>query len=576
MGDRWRENSTKGNPQTISDRLETIHYMLRLGGQNTWRTLPELLAHNAEFYPDLLFARFLKRSEVVATCTYAQTLQKATDWAALFLEHGLQRGEAVVLALPNTEDFVYAYFGVLLAGGVPAATVPIRRLKADSHYLANIAQRLQSIHARTLILSEAQAGFADVPPLSSIEKLTVLTRRDVQTTSQYIAPSISKDDLGVLQFTSGTASQAKVVQLSNAALLAQMRNISARLKVVSHEDSGLSWLPFFHDMGLIGIKALSDFRATITCGPTSAYALCARFLKDSEVEHYDLRHLRAALVGAEMISQESLRQFIARLQPAGFRAASLLPAYGLAENGVAVTLTPVEEGPAFDAIDLETLQTKGFAQPVQSNGATSVHDALVPTRSIACTGTPLPETEVVIVNGEGERLGERQVGEVLVSSPSLMEGYYNQPEATHMVLRDGWLWTGDLGYLANGRLYITGRKKEVLIVGGRNYYPHDLEQVVTTALGMHRGDAVAIAYEDPGRATELVVILVETAATDHVEREALRQRVRQVLIDADYPVSEVVLLRPKTIQVTPNGKLKRVELKTRYLKGEFLNGNETS
>ena len=577
--------------------------MLRLGGQNTWRTLPELLAHNAEFYPDLLFARFLKRSEVVATCTYAQTLQKATDWAALFLEHGLQRGEAVVLALPNTEDFVYAYFGVLLAGGVPAATVPIRRLKADSHYLANIAQRLQSIHARTLILPEAQAGFADVPPLSSIEKLTVLTRRDVQTTSQYIAPSISKDDLGVLQFTSGTASQAKVVQLSNAALLAQMRNISARLKVVSHEDSGLSWLPFFHDMGLIGflltpmycaitvtllqtedfmvrpsvwIKALSDFRATITCGPTSAYALCARFLKDSEVEQYDLRHLRAALVGAEMISQESLRQFIARLQPAGFRAASLLPAYGLAENGVAVTLTPVEEGPAFDAIDLETLQTKGFAQPVQSNGATSVHDALVTTRSIACTGTPLPETEVVIVNGEGERLGERQVGEVLVSSPSLMEGYYNQPEATHMVLRDGWLWTGDLGYLANGRLYITGRKKEVLIVGGRNYYPHDLEQVVTTALGMHRGDAVAIAYEDPGRATELVVMLVETAATDPAEREALRQRVRQVLIDADYPVSEVVLLRPKTIQVTPNGKLKRVELKTRYLKGEFLNGNETS
>src|SRR6266566_5598467 len=476
MGDRWRENSTKGNPQTISDRLETIHYMLRLGGQNTWRTLPELLAHNAEFYPDLLFARFLKRSEVVATCTYAQTLQKATDWAALFLEHGLQRGEAVVLALPNTEDFVYAYFGVLLAGGVPAATVPIRRLKADSHYLANIAQRLQSIHARTLILSEAQAGFADVPPFSSIEKLTVLTRRDVQTTSQYIAPSISKDDLGVLQFTSGTASQAKVVQLSNAALLAQMRNISARLKVVSHEDSGLSWLPFFHDMGLIGflltplycaisvtllqtedfmvrpslwIKALSDFQATITCGPTSAYALCARFLKDAEIEQYDLHHLRAALVGAEMISDASLRQFTARLQPAGFRATSLLPAYGLAENGVAVTLTPVGEGPAFDTIDLELLQTRGLAQPLPGNEARRIDDTSVITRSIACTGLPLPETEIAIVNTEGKRLADRQVGEVLVCSPSLMTGYYNQPEATQMALHDGWLWTGDLGYMVD-------------------------------------------------------------------------------------------------------------------------------
>jgi fatty-acyl-CoA synthase len=600
MGDMWRENSTKRNPQTKSDRLETILYMLQLGGQSTWRTLPELLVHNAEHYPASLYARFLKRGEVVATCTYAQALQRATDWAVHLMEHGLRRGEAVVLALPNTEDFLYAFFGILLAGGVPAATVPIRRLKADSHYLTNIAQRLQSIHARILILPEAQANIADIEPLSSIEKLTVLTRRDVQTTSQHIAPSISESDLAVLQFTSGTSSQSKVVQLSNAALLSQMRNISTALMVKSHEDTGLSWLPFFHDMGLIGflltpmyhaisvtllqtedfmvrpslwIKALSDFRGTITGGPTSAYALCARFLKDSEVEQYDLRHLRAALVGAEMISQESLRQFTARLQPAGLRATSLLPAYGLAENGVAVTLMPVAEGPAFDAVDLVILQTQGVAQSVQSNGASSVQDAQVTTRSIACTGAPIPETEIAIVNPQGERLGERQVGEVLVSSPSLMEGYYNQPEATQLALQDGWLWTGDLGYLANGRLYITGRKKEVLIVGGSNYYPDDLEQWVTSALGMHHGDAIAIAYEDPERATESVVVLVETAATDQLEQEALRQRVRQVLIEADYPLSEVVLLRPKTIQVTLNGKLKRLDLKMRYLKGEFSNGN---
>ncbi len=368
----------------------------------------------------------------------------------------------------------------------------------------------------------------------------------------------------------------------------------------SHEDSGLSWLPFFHDMGLFGflltplycaisvtllqtedfmvrpslwIKALSDFHATITCGPTSAYALCARFLKDAEVERYDLRHLRVALVGAEMISDESLRQFTARLQPAGFRATSLLPAYGLAENGVAVTLMPVDEGPAFDTIDLELLQTRGLAQLMAGNGARGISAADVVSRSIACTGLPLPETEIAIVNTRGERLAEREVGEVLVRSPSLMQGYYDQPEATQMALRDGWLWTGDLGYMASGRLYITARKKEVLIVGGRNYYPDDLEQVVTMALGMRRSDVVAIAYEDPERATEAVVLLVETASTDQDEREALRQRVRQVLIEADYPVSEVVLLRPRTISVTPNGKLMRVDLKMRYLKGEFLNGN---
>jgi fatty-acyl-CoA synthase len=435
--------------------------------------------------------------------------------------------------------------------------------------------------------------------LSHIEQLIVLTRGDVQATSQHIAPSISESDLGVLQFTSGTAGHAKVVQLSNSALLAQMRNISTALQVDSYEDSGLSWLPFFHDMGLIGflltpmyraihatllqtedfmvrpslwIKALSDFRATITCGPTSAYALCARFLKDSEVEQYDLRNLRAALVGAEKISQETLQQFTARLQITGFRATSLVSAYGLAENGVAVTLMPPGEGPAFDTIDLETMQTKGLAQPV-SSAANSSNSEQITALSIACTGTPLPETEVAIVNMDGERLGERQVGEILVRSPSVMKGYYGQPEATQEALRNGWLWTGDLGYIVNGRLYVTGRKKEVLIVGGRNYYPHDLEQVVTKATGLRKGDAVAIAYENPERATEAVVMLVETAATDSSEREALRQRVRQALIEADYPVSEVVLLRPKTIQLTHNGKLKRVDLKMRYLKGEFLNDN---
>jgi acyl-CoA synthetase (AMP-forming)/AMP-acid ligase II len=182
---------------------------------------------------------------------------------------------------------------------------------------------------------------------------------------------------------------------------------------------------------------------------------------------------------------------------------------------------------------------------------------------------PLPQSQVAIVNAAGEPLGERHVGEVLVRSPSLMIGYYGQPEISQQVLRDGWLWTGDLGYIANNKLHITGRKKEVLIVGGCNYYPDDLEQVAGAVEGRRPGCAVAIACEDPLRATEVVVMLVETALTEQEERNALRLRIRQALISAGYPVSEVVLLRPKTIQTTLNGKLKRVDLKVRYLKGEF-------
>lgn len=585
-----------------------------------WRTLTELLAYNAETYPNLLYVRFLKRGEIVATCTYSQTYERASHWAALFIEHGLRRGDAVVLAVPNSDDFVYAYFGTLLAGGVPAPAAPIRRLKTDSYYLTNVAQRLRSIDAKIVVVPEAQASIADGPPLSEIKHLTVLTRQDVQPTSQLIAPNGYEHDFGLFQFTSGTSGNSKAVQLSNAALLAQMENTAIKIALHHDEDIALSWLPVFHDMGIIGflltpairaisttllltedfmlrpslwIKGLSDFRASVTAGPPSAYALCARHLKDTEIAQYDLRNMRTALVGAEVISQQSLQQFAARLQPTGFRATSLVSAYGMAENCLAVTMTAVGEEPTFETIDLEAMQTQSIAQPVAARlippsdtvgvpgdgksgrGVSLPASSLRPatTRTIASVGTPLPETEVAIVNQAGERLNERQVGEILVRSPSLMHSYHREPEASSATLRDGWLWTGDLGYIAHDNLYITGRKKEVLIVGGRNYYPDDLEHAAGAAVSVRPGHAVAIAYEDPVRATEAVVLLVETTATEQDARNALRQRIRQALVEADYPISEVVLLRPRTIQTTLNGKLKRVDIKDRYLKGEFSHDN---
>jgi fatty-acyl-CoA synthase len=562
-----------------------------------WKTLTEMLAHHAEVYPDRLFVRFLKRGEGVTSCTYLQAWERANQWATLLIGHGVQRGEGVIMALPNSDDFLSAYFGILLARGVPAPIAPIRRLKTDDYYLANVAQRLQFIHARVLIVPEEQAHIGEIAPLSHVENLTVLTRREVPTTSRPLAPDGSPDDLGLFQFTSGTSGNAKVVQLTHAALLTQAQSISLTLAVDAIEDSGLSWLPLFHDMGLIGflltpafcamnvsllrteefmmrpsswIQALSDLRISITGGPPSAYALCARHLKDSEIEQYDLRHLRVALVAAEVISPGSLQRFAGRLQPAGFRATSLLTAYGLAENGVAVTMSALEQEPEFDTVDLEIMQTKGIAQAaLHSNGSNGT------TRTVVSVGTPLPQSEVAIVNEAGEPLGERQVGEVLVRSPSLMLGYYGQPEASRHALHNGWLRTGDLGYIANQKLHITGRKKEVLIVGGNNYYPDDLEQVAVAVSGGRPGCAVAIACEDAARATEAVVVLVETTITGQAERDALCLRIRQALIQAGYPVSEVVLLRPKTIQTTLNGKLKRVECKVRYLKGEFSHDNET-
>jgi fatty-acyl-CoA synthase len=386
-----------------------------------------------------------------------------------------------------------------------------------------------------------------------------------------------------------------VVQLSHGALLAQTRNISEQLRLEGDVDWAVSWLPLFHDMGLIGflltpifpaghvtfmrtedfilrpslwMKTVSQFRASITGGPPSAYAACARFTRDAEVEQCDLGRLRIALVGAEMISPQSLQPFMEKFRPAGLRATSLLPTYGLAEAGLAVTMTRLEQGPEFDSIDLETMRATRIAKQVYKSSPPNGQ-----IRTLASVGVPIPRMEVAILNDCGEVLPERVIGEVLVRGASLMQGYYAQPEASSQVLQEGWLWTGDLGYLADGKLYLTGRKKELLIIGGRNYHPEDLEQVVRELPGALLGRVVAIGCEDSERGTEVAVLLIETTITSPAERDTFRLQVRQALLGAGYPVNEVILLPPKTIKNTPNGKLKRLDCKTRYLAGEFSHDN---
>ena len=561
-----------------------------------FKTLTEMLARRAEANPDSLFVRFVKQGNVVGAYTYSQTWTWATQWACTLIGRGVRRGDRVVLALPNSEDFVGAFLGTLLCGGIPAPIAPFRDIAAADSYLSLASQRIRLLGANVLVVPEEQADMTVLSRLSDIKHLTIISRRDLESAVRPIPPDGSETDLALLQFTSGTTGDAKVVQLSHAALLAQTRHISEHLKLRDPSvDWAVSWLPLFYDMGLIGflltpiypgghvtllrtedfilrpslwVKALSQFRASITGGPPSAYALCARFTRDSEVERYELGRVRIALVGAEAISPESLQQFVDKFRPAGFRATSLLPTYGLAEAGSAVTMTTLDKGTDFDSINLESMGATGIAR---SAGGCSPPNG--PTRPVACLGPPIPQMEVAIISESGERLPERRIGEVVVRGPSLMQGYYARPEASGRALQDGELWTGDLGYLAGGKLYITGRKKELINAGGRNYYPEDLEQVVRELLGVRGGRAVVIGCEGPERGSEAAVVLVETALTALAERDALRQQVHHDLLGAGYTVSQVVLLRPKTIHNTPNGKLRRVDCKVRYLAGEFSADN---
>ncbi len=558
-----------------------------------WKTVIEMMIHQAETHPDAIFARFLDADMAAIVYTYATAWRWICRWADLLAERGVKSGSPVILTLPNSDDFLGAFFGALLIGGIPAALPPVRRLKPDDPYLTIVARRIQFLKANALIVPESQASAAHLPPLTEIDNLAVLTRRDLPPESAGRSPQASPNDLGLFQFTSGTSGDSKVVHLSHAAIMAQTRAICDALETDPIKDSAVSWLPLFHDMGLgfllttasdgasinllgtddfimrpsLWIRALSDFGATVTGAPPSGYSLTASRMKDSEVALYRLDNVRIALVGAETVTEDSLNQFVAKFAPIGFRKTSLMPTYGLAENGLAVSMPSLNQDPEFDRLDLEILENEERAELVRSPQRRS--------RAVACVGVPLHGIDVAIVDETGQELGERCVGEIIVRSPSLMGGYYRQPEATQQALQDGWLYTGDMGYLSGGKLYITGRKKEILIVGGRNYSPEDLEEVAGVVQGVRRGRTVAVSHLDPERATEKVVLLAETSMTQPSDRETLRQNIRRVLTSAGYPVSKVVLLKPKSILSTANGKLMRLECLNRYLAGEFSNDNET-
>jgi len=546
-------------------------------------TLISTLARHAETIPDQLFTRIVKKGVVEKTRTFEESFLWASKWGGLFAENKIKRGGTILIALPNCDAFAGAYFGALIVGAVPAPIAPIRKLEPDDLYVQTILERIKFINAKAIVIPSEHA---EIATWDKFKDIVVLTEQNAEASTRVGAARTSLDDLGLIQFTSGTSGKPKAVMLSQRALIAQLEMLKHSLALHDRfKDWGVSWLPLFHDMGLIGflltpmvtggsvtllpteefifrpgawLKAIGEFKATITGAPPSAYALCAKRIKESEVSQYDLSSIRVALVGAEAVTRESLDQFGKKFSTAGFRASAFMPTYGLAENCLAVTMPPLDHEPRFDQIDFGKM-ADGIAESSREGE----------TRFFANVGRALPNTEVTIVDSGGRRLADRRIGEVVIQSPCLMRGYFNDPRNTEYAIRDNSLYTGDLGYLADGDLHLTGRLKEVIIVGGRNYYPDDVEQLVNAVDGVRAGRAVAIGVEDAESATEKLIVLAETDKIENEARDALRLKIRQTLVDAGYPVGDVILLKPKSIHSTLTGKPQRLECQQRYMNGEF-------
>ena len=357
-------------------------------------------------------------------------------------------------------------------------------------------------------------------------------------------------------------------------------------KVKRTDDSICSWLPLYHDMGLIGgllwpiywklplilmsplsflshparwLWVIHRHRATISMAPNFAYAMCAKRVRAAEREGLDLSSWRIALNGAEMVNLGSLRDFDEAFEPHGFRPETHFPCYGLAEAAVAVTFSTPGEPPRHEVVARAALAD---GRVVRSEGKGSV--------ALVCCGKAIAGHEVGTVDAEGYPVAEGQVGHIVVRGPSVMSGYYSDPEATAKVVRDGWLWTGDSGFATEQGLYITGRAKDLLIVRGRNYYPEDLERQAERVPGVRPGGAVAFAVYDEEKATELAVLVCETKLEDKQARRALADAVSEAVVShCGLKVDQVVLVPPGSVPKTSSGKRQRSRCRELFLSDQL-------
>ncbi len=552
------------------------------------RTLLEVLGEHAAARGERLHLWLWRSPGQEDSITYGALDRSARAVAAGLMQRGLRPGERVGLMLPTEPGFFAAFFGVLYAGAIPVPIYPPFRPSQIEDHLRRQSGILRNAEASLLITSPEVGAVGRLLRGLVASLRAVVTAGDVATAEPLDAPlSATPEAIALIQYTSGSTGDPKGVVLSHANLLANIRAMGQALEA-SSEDVVASWLPLYHDMGLIGcwlgslyfgapatimpplafladparwLRAIHRRRATISAAPNFAYELCLKLVRDEDIAGLDLGSLRRLANGAEPVSPDTIRRFAQRFAPYGLRANAIAPVYGLAESVVALAFPPPGRAPVIDRIDRDSLATRGLAVPVGPDAAEALE-------LVAC-GQPIPGHEIRVVDETRRELPERQEGRVQFKGPSATAGYFRAPEKTRALFDGAWLETGDRGYIAAGDVYITGRIKDMIIRAGRHLYPQELEELVGTVEGVRRGCVAAIASPDPRSGTERLVVVAETRMRDPAAREELRRRIIEAsrAILPDMPPEEVVLAPPHAIPKTSSGKLRRAATRALYESG---------
>jgi fatty-acyl-CoA synthase len=547
-------------------------------------TLPEALAAAARSSRGYRFV-LPRTGETVKPYAeiYAGALRVAGSLDAL----GLGPGHLVAIIVPDQEAFLTTLFGASIAGVVPASLYPPNTTNDLPSYLEATGRVLRSCGARGVVTSTALLPHLDALRAVCPELSIVIAFDALQGPAMEPGRTPATNDIAFVQFTSGSTAAPKGVVITHRNLSANIAAFASPHGVhASSEDVAVSWLPLYHDMGLVGIaigamysaadavimtpdmfvkrpiewlRAISRYRGTVSFAPNFAYDLAVRRVKDTDLAELDLSSWRIAGCGAEPIHASTLSAFAEKFRACGFDETSFQPSYGLAEIVLAATMSPPGRRLRVERLLAHDLTVRRVATDANGTRAETV--------SVVACGTPLPGHDVRIVGEDGRPLPDRHIGEIVLSGPSVSPGYYNDADTTRAAIRNGQLFTGDLGYLSNGELFVCGRVKDLIIVNGRKYHPQDLEWGVADLAGIKRGRVVAFGTRgDTG--PDRTVVIAEPSGT--VPAGELTDAIRRRIVDVcGLVVDDVVLVPSGTVARTTSGKLKRSATKLLYERGDL-------
>jgi len=563
---------------TVAQRKSTVNIPTQA------QTLIDVLHWHADKHPHRKLIQMYEDMEEGETMTYSELLTGARSVAAGLQSHGIRSGDTVVLMLNAGRDYFFSFFAVLLTGAIPVPIYPPARPSQIEDHIIRHTRILQNC-ATTMLITTPEAKHVAQLLKARVESLkSIVTVEDLmKDESSLTVPEIKPNDIAFLQYTSGSTGDPKGVILTHSNLLENIRAMGERVEATS-KDVFVSWLPLYHDMGLIGawfgslyfgmlfvvmsplafltrpqrwLWAINRYRGTLSASPNFGYEYCLKKINEDDLKGLDLSSWRAAFNGAEAVSPDTVRKFCDRFKEYGFHKNAYMPVYGLAENSVGLTFPKPGQGPRVDTIQRELFSTNGLATPVSSEDQNSI--------CFMSCGIPIPHHQIRVVDTANNELPERQEGELQFCGPSATSGYYRNPDAVKQLFSGDWLNTGDLAYIADGELYVTGRVKDIIIRAGRNLYPQELEEAVGNIDGIRKGRVAVFSSRNHEDNTEKLVVMAETREVDPGNRQQLVKSINLLANDLiGATVDDVVLAPQGTILKTSSGKIRRAACRELY------------